>query len=240
MIGESKLYSFNSRIRYSEIDLNNKLSIGALVNYFQDCSTFHSEEIDEGFLKLKSINRVWVLSNWQIVINKLPSLGDEVVIGTWPYDFKGFFGFRNFIMKDMDNNILAIANSVWVYMNTVNNRPVRFDLDDTSYVLSPKSTDFKYCDRKIDLPVNYIEEEKIHVTKSLLDTNNHVNNSQYIKLALDYLPATFKIKEIRAEYKKSALLNHLIVPKLTCYENKVVVNLTNEHGHTYAIIEFIN
>lgn len=33
------MYSFESRIRYSEVDQNQELSVTGIINYLQDCST---------------------------------------------------------------------------------------------------------------------------------------------------------------------------------------------------------
>ena len=41
-------YQWKQRIRYSEVDGERKLTIPNLVNYFQDCSTFQSEELGVG------------------------------------------------------------------------------------------------------------------------------------------------------------------------------------------------
>ena len=35
------VYDFTSRVRYSETDADAKLSLTGIMNYFQDCSTFH-------------------------------------------------------------------------------------------------------------------------------------------------------------------------------------------------------
>ena len=42
------MYAFDSRIRYSETDSEGRLTLNALLNYFQDCSTFHSEDVGLG------------------------------------------------------------------------------------------------------------------------------------------------------------------------------------------------
>ena len=44
------MYTFDSRVRYSETDVNGTLSVTAAVNYFQDCSTFQSEDLGVGVL----------------------------------------------------------------------------------------------------------------------------------------------------------------------------------------------
>ena len=81
------MYSFDSRIRYSECDGDCKLRLEALLNYFQDASTFQSESLGVGFAYLVPRNLVWVLAAWQVEIYRYPRLGEAVEIGTLPYDF---------------------------------------------------------------------------------------------------------------------------------------------------------
>lgn len=49
-------YSFDSRVRYSEIGEDRHLTLNGMINYFQDCSTFQSEAAGVGmdFLGAKS------------------------------------------------------------------------------------------------------------------------------------------------------------------------------------------
>ena len=89
------MYSFESRVRYSEIDSQGKLSIHSILNYLQDCSTFQSEQLGVGIECLKENHMVWVLSFWQVDILKYPVLGEEIEIGTLPYEIKGFLYERN-------------------------------------------------------------------------------------------------------------------------------------------------
>ena len=53
------MYTFDSRIRYSEIDRSGRLSIPAVVDYFQDCSAFQSEELGVGVEYLANKKRAW-------------------------------------------------------------------------------------------------------------------------------------------------------------------------------------
>ena len=55
------MYTFDSRIRYSEIDRSGRLSIPAVVDYFQDCSAFQSEELGVGVEYLANKKRAWIL-----------------------------------------------------------------------------------------------------------------------------------------------------------------------------------
>ena len=90
------IYEWKSRVRYSETGEDGRLSLTGLINYFQDCSTFQSEEIGLGWKYLNERKRAWVLSSWQIELKRLPAMGENIAVRTWAHSFKGFYGGRNF------------------------------------------------------------------------------------------------------------------------------------------------
>lgn len=233
------MYTWDSRVRFSEIGEDKKLTLDSILNYFQDSSTFHSEDIGNGMEVVESLKRVWVLSSWQIVVNEYPKIGERIKLGTWPYDFNRFFGGRNFIMYGEDGRVLAYANSLWTYLNSENGRPARVDDQILElYKLEPKY-DMEYADRKIALPEVMAEQKSFPVEIYHLDTNHHVNNGQYVKLAGAYLPKDFEIAQMRAEYKKSAVMGDVIYPKVFEESNKVTVSLDDESGSAFAVVEFL-
>ena len=65
------MYTFTSRVRFSETDENGKLSLAGIMNYLQDCSVFHSEDVGNGTDMLKKRDRVWLLNSWQIIIKSV-------------------------------------------------------------------------------------------------------------------------------------------------------------------------
>ena len=159
------MYSFESRIRYSEVGKDSKLTLEELLDYFQDCSTFHSEDIGVGTAYLSDNDMVWVLSSWQIIVDRYPELGEKVTIGTFPYDFKGFLGYRNFVMLDEAGNRIAYANSIWTLLSIEKQVPVRpTPLMVEKYVLEEKLP-MDYAPRKIAVPEQTEEQEAIIVKK---------------------------------------------------------------------------
>lgn len=232
------MYKWDGRVRFSEVGEDKRLTLDSIVNYFQDCSTFQSEDIGNGMEAVEALHRAWVLSSWQIVVKEYPKLGESITTGTWPYEFNRFLGGRNFMMYGSDGRVLAYANSLWTYINTENGRPVRVDEDIIKlYVLEPKY-DMEYADRKIALPQNMLPAASFPVEIHHLDTNHHVNNGQYIKMAGAYLPQGFDIAQMRAEYKKSAVLGDTICPKIYVEENKAVVSLEDEAGNPFTVVEY--
>ena len=232
------MYQVNSRVRYSEVDSNGKLSHTELLNYFQDSSTLHSESLGASGNLLKDKKMAWVLSFWQVCINKLPNLSDDIVVSTWPYDTKNLFGMRNFCMDDMAGNRLAYANSIWVLIDLETGRPIKIPAEVGDYYTDEPRLEMDYCERKIITPKEYEEKPPIPVQKYFIDTNQHVNNANYVMVAQEYLPEDFEIYEIRVEYKKAAMLGDIMYPRVTVGEEEVIVTLVDEKGKTFATILF--
>lgn len=231
-------YSFNSRVRYSETGEDGRLTLPGVLNYFQDCCTFHAESIGLGGDVLKARDRAWVLSSWQVIVDEYPTMGTEIKITTAPYEFKGFMGMRNFTIETADGKMVAWANSNWTHLAISTGIPARLTPADTdNYVLSEKMK-MDYAPRKIKLPDGMILQESFVVQKHHLDTNHHVNNCQYVCMAEDFLLEDFKVYQMRAEYKMQAKLGDTICPKTKAENGKVVVSLDDENGKPYAILEF--
>lgn len=233
------MYSFKSRVRFSEVDSKENLTLSSLVNYFQDASTFHSEDVGVGIDYLRKENLAWLLSSWQIVIEAYPVLGDNIEVSTWPYDFKGFYGSRNFVMKNEQEKNLAYANSIWILMDIKSGRPVKVNEKMVEvYGGIEEKFPMTYAQRKIELPDSWKCLEPFPVRKYHIDTNNHVNNGQYIQMAKEFIPEGKKIFEMRAEYRKEAVLGDIVIPKVHQQEDKYIIALSDQTEKPYAIVTF--
>lgn len=237
------MYVFNSRVRYSETDRDGRLTLGAVLDYFQDCSTFHSEELGLGMEYLKERHMVWVLSAWQVDALRWPELGEEIQIGTFPYAFKGFLGYRNFFLKDAEGNSLALANSIWTLLDTRSMRPVRPTQGMLEGYVLRERLPMEYAPRKIAMPKDGRILEEIVIKGHHIDSNHHVNNVQYVRLAMDYLPENYKISRMRAEYKKQARLHDTVLAaacrtKGLRAEDTYTVALCDKENQPYAVMEF--
>ena len=232
------MYTFDGRIRYSETDSDGKLTLASLINYFQDCSTFHSEDVGLGIRYLTESGLVWVLSSWQIVVERYPALGEHVTVGTQPYDMKGFLGYRNFWMQDEEGRYLARANSLWSLLHTETGKPANIPEGMAQgYGIGPK-IEMEYAPRKLAVPGDGIRQDAITVRKYHLDTNHHVNNQQFVNMAAAYLPEDFRVRQLRAEYKRQAFLDDVLVPCVAREGERIVVSLTDPAGAVYVVAEF--
>ena len=230
-------YEFDGRVRYSEIDHRGTMTLPALINYFQDCSTFHSEAVGLGMERLKHDRKAWVLSYWQVIVDRYPKLREKITTGTFATEFKGLYGNRNFYMKDGSGEMIARANSIWVFMDLEKGRPARPTAEHIEPYGTCESLDMPYEGRKIVLPEHAEKEEPFPVRKYHIDTNEHVNNCQYVQMALEMLAGDISVRQLRVDYKKSAVLGDMIFPKVSEEQDRTVVELCDEVGKAYAVVE---
>ena len=233
------MYSFESRIRYSEVDRSRRLTVDKLIDYFQDCTTFQSEGLGVGLDYMQERHIAWVINYWQISLARRPAMGEQVVIGTIPYEFKAIMGMRNFWMDTAEGERLAVANSVWTLLDMEEMKLLRIPEEISGkYELSPK-LEMDYSPRKIAVPKTGGETlEEITVRLHHLDTNQHMNNAQYVHFAAMYLPADAEVTELRVEYKRQAMLGDHIIPVLyRTADNILLVSMNGTDGQPYAVVE---
>ncbi|MCQ2081223.1 MAG: thioesterase [Lachnospiraceae bacterium] len=232
------MYTFESRVRYSECDYREKLNIFALINYLQDCSTFHSENSGMGVLPLHEQNLVWVVSSWQIDISRFPSLGERITIGTFPYSFKGFFGRRNYFIKDEKGEYVVKADSLWTLLNYETSAPVKVTEEIASQYGFEEALDMDYVKGRIAVPKELEVMPSIEILDEHLDSNMHVNNGQYVGI-VRHLINVEDYKRIRVEYRKMALKGEKLTPHMYEDEERFVIVLKNEEQDTCTVLEFL-
>lgn len=231
------MYTFNSRVRYSEVDSNARLTLDGIINYMQDCTNFQSEDLGVGLEFHKEKNLAWILNSWQIVIDEYPKIGENITIGTQSFGYEKMFGHRNFLITKEDGSRVAIANSLWVLMDLKKNRPRIVTPEIGDVYGKHKPLEMEYAPRKIKMPENVVKGREFVVQESQLDTNHHVNNGQYVRMAMNQIELP-KVSELRVEYKKQALLGDMIVPFICRQENKTFVSLDDVDGKAYAVVQF--
>lgn len=233
------MYSYEMNVGYSVMDEAFQMKVPAILDCFQDAAIFEAEnggKINTKYLNDK--NLVWLLSAWQIVIDRRPRLNEHIKITTIPYDFKGFLGYRNFTIEDADKAMIVKAASIWTLLDTTRMmpaKPTQEVLD--GYELCEKIA-MDYAPRKIAILGEGVEQEAIPVRKAQIDSNKHVNNVEYVRMALEFVEAPEQIRELRVEYKRAAHFGDFIVPAVYDCDEKMQVQLKDMQGGLFAIVEF--
>ena len=247
------MYGFDGRVRYSETDERCRLSVTALINYFQDASTFHGEDVGTGVRYFEGKNRAWFLAAWEILIHRLPKLGEEIQVRTWPYQFRGIYGFRNFRLQSPSGEVFAEADSLWFLFDTAENRPVKADPEDISGYQKDAGERLPMppLNRKIAVPEGGVTGTAIPIGKHHLDTNHHVNNAQYVEIAREAAEALGEQgamelfsdpARIDVQYKKAVGLGETLTPVIHLQEAGAgsdpvcLVDLKDRAGESCAVV----
>lgn len=252
------MYSFKSRVRYSELAADKRLSLVSIINYFQDCCTFEAEDKEVGLQWLNDHHTSWMLTNWQIHILRRPEFCEDIEIITWASGFKFFIGRRSFLIRSISGEPLVYALSDWAYVNVVENRPEK-DVPPKELEVYGLDVPIEKRFSEFDIPVS--EEQQIlkgkidtsfmkdidisGVSNSIvvsgehLDTNNHVNNAQYVAIAATQLPADYKTNIFRAEYKMQSKLGDVLYPVVKTTDEGYIVVLNDGDGNAKLVCEFL-
>ncbi len=228
------LYSMDARVGYTQIGPDFLMNMESMLSICQDCTTFHSEDTGVGIRQLYERDLAWVLSSWQVVIDRRPGLCERIKVDTIPYKTRGVFGLRNFVIRDLQETPLFWINSSWVMVNTENMKPDKVPADVAEAYGADAPYEMEYEDRKIKMPEGGSFAPDIQVRPHHLDTNGHVNNVKYVGMALESSGVQeSSVRVLRVEYLKQALLGDVIHPRVVRQENSVFVELGS-----YCIIEF--
>jgi acyl-ACP thioesterase len=239
-MGDEDMYTFSSKVRYSEVGQNGLLTITSAINYFQDCGAFQFEDLGLGVEYAKQVNRACLASSWQFIIKRLPAIGEKIMIGSIIYDCKGIFGYRNYIIFDEMGERIIDCNSIGVFVDATTGTPVKLSQEDIKRYPIEEKLDMEYLPRKIAIPQDMEVVGKFSIHKYHIDTNNHVNNAQYVAMAEEFLPAGYVPEKVRVEYKSPAVYGDIMLAKVNQCGQCYIVELCDEQDKTYAVVEFNN
>lgn len=231
------MYQFESRIRFSETDKDRKLRLDSIVNYFQDCSNMESESLGVGLDNLNARHNSWLMTFWQIVIDRYPVLDQEVEVMTRAIRCEKIFGHRNFMIMDHGEPMVK-ANSIWVLTDMQTGRPVRVTPEEAALYGEAEPVEMDYAPRKIKVESPGEAGTAVIVQNYHLDIYHHMNNGQYVRLAMGCLPEYACVRELRVEYRNPATLGDVMIPVVHHEPGRTVVEWTDEEGKVYAVVAF--
>ncbi len=234
------MYSFQSRVRYSETGSDGRLTVTALLNYYQDCATFHSEAAGLSVDTLLKDRLAWVLMSWQIDMRRMPVMGETVEICTSPYRIGGALGMRSFLLRTAQGETLSVADSVWALVNVDTGKPthVRPDFAQSYGGGERIELGWKAGPIRPDTSAQPLPEP-MTVHSGMLDTNHHVNNAWYAHVASEQLPDRFTYTKLCVEYKNSAVLGDRLYFTRSERADGWIIAVNDAEGKPYALAQFI-
>ena len=226
----------------SDTNLKQELTNTSLLRFLEDIAGMHSEKVGYGATSIETTKRTWILLAWKVKVFKRAKMNEIVKVVTWSRMIEKFYAFRDFKVFDKDDNLLAIATSKWIYMDTENLKIVKVQEDVAScYESEPESVFEEISDIKLKEPdSDYINEIEFKITRNLIDINNHVHNIYYMDIAKEALPEDVylndELNSFEIMYKKEIKAGSLVKAYYT-YENEEHIVTIKSNDVLHAIIK---
>ena len=233
------MYSLNYKVTTSTCDSDGKLKLYSALQMMQDCSEMwiDSEQGVKDYFEKE--NMAQLLASRQVEVIRRPSFKEELTVTTSVYGMKSMFGFRNTFIYDAEGLPCYRTWSMGAFVDKSTGKLKKVDDQTISTMLLEPKLDMNYKDRRIILPKEGgTVLAPVAVQRADIDYNKHVNNANYIRMAMELLPDGFEVKGLRVEYRVPAKLNDQLVPTVFQQDELFIVAL-NIGNDVSTIIEFI-
>jgi medium-chain acyl-[acyl-carrier-protein] hydrolase len=156
----------------------------ALMQYLQEAAARHAEQLGVGFADLDRRDCFWVLVNFRLELTAPPRWRDAVTVRTWPSGFTRLIASREFLGQNADGREFFRASSDWMILDKHSSRPKNLErLDLHLPPTGPKVLSTVLS--RLRPAEAYTPAGALSVPFSSLDFNGHVNNTEYVRWALD-------------------------------------------------------
>ena len=232
------MYSLKYKVTTSACDSDGKLKLYSALQMMQDCSEMwiDSEPGVKHYFAEQDMTQL--LATRQVDVIRVPKYKEELTVTTSVYVMKPMFGFRNTFIYDAEGKPCYKTWSMGAFVDKTAGKLKRVD-DATiqSMTLEPQ-LEMNYKDRRIILPKIEGELfEPIKVLRADIDYNKHLNNANYVRMAMELLPENFVVNGLRVEYRIAAKLGDRLVPTIYRIGDLIIVSLSIGENVS-AIIEF--
>lgn len=231
-------------VKLSEIDKNNKATNKAILSYLEDIGGKHSNIAGYGIFDIPSTHLTWLLLEWKLQVIRRPNYAEKIKVTTWSKKSVKCYAYRDFKIYDEQGNVIVLAASKWVLVDTEKSRIVKIEPDLLAkYEPELDKSAFDGEDfEKIHVPKEYQNETEYIVRKSDIDVNNHMHNLNYLDLANESLPEeTYEkgqLNNVRITYKKEIKLGEIVKCKYSFEDGKHFVTVkSQDESVLHALIE---
>lgn len=188
-------YQMKMKIPFDMADMNGHIKLPDVILLSLQVSGLQS--IDLGISDkdmLEKYNLVWIITDYDIDVVRLPKFGEEMTIETEALSYNRLFCYRRFTVFD-ENDVAVIEMMATFVLMDRDSRKVHAV---EPKIVAPYEAEFS---KKLIRGPKYPELKDLtskdyHVRFYDLDMNGHVNNSKYLDWIFEVMGADFLMKHV--------------------------------------------
>ena len=120
------VYEFHHTVGEDEIDGLGHANNVAYLGWMQSAAVAHSAAQGWPGEKYRQLGSGWVVRSHKIQYHQPAILGDEILVRTWVATMRKVTSLRRFqIFSEVDETLLATAETKWAFVNYATGKPQR-------------------------------------------------------------------------------------------------------------------
>ena len=233
------MYSLKYKVTTSACDSEGRLKLYSALQMMQDCSEMWIDSEPGVKQYFAEQNMAQLLATRQVEVIRVPEFKEELTVTSTVYGMKPMFGFRNTFIYDAEGKPCYKTWSMGAFVDKSTGKLKRVDDATIASMSLEPQLEMDYKDRRIKLPTEGGEMlDPVRVLRADIDYNKHMNNANYVRVAMELLPEDFKVSGLRVEYRVAAKLGDLLTPTVYQTEGGIIVSFSIGDSVS-AIIEFM-
>jgi len=233
------MFTLTNKVTTSNCDQNGRLKFFSALQMMQDCSEMWIDSEPAVKKYFEKNNMTQLLASRQVEVIRVPSYKEDLEVTTSVYGMKAMFGFRNTFIYDAQGKPCYRTWSQGAFVDKTTGHLAKVSDDVVADMKLDEQKPMMYLDRRVILPkgIETVEHSPVEVMRNDIDYNKHMNNANYVRIAMELLPHDFEVDGFRVEYKIAARLGQLLVPTTVETDKAFYVQLLLD-GHVSTIMEF--
>ena len=200
------MYEMTFTPRISEIDVNGKVKITALLDYLQHIAHKHADQLGVGHHQIFHKNLTWLLLRYTVDVIRYPQFDEVLKVTTWVAESGSpKYTIRDFDIIDEENNIICKATTSWLLFNYRKRQPINF-MDYWPDFKAEERRALDYDFPGLQLPKKIETQKSLKVRLQDLDIQQHVNHISHIHWIMEGMPEKivkkYKMDKLEISYKE--------------------------------------
>ena len=227
------------QVQLSQSDNQGLMSVYGAFSLFMDMAAEHGGHIGMGMDTLGKKGLIWLVSKTKLKIHRRPRAFSNITAYSWPAGYNKIRSDRLYKMEQ-NGQLVMEAKNEWAIFHRETGKLHRME------EVFPQDMEF-WPEVVCEGPYNKIKDDfddcevigTYKVVSTDLDTSQHMNNVQYIRVVLGAFTsaqlAEMDIAEVDISYKKQCYEGELLTLKKKNVENGFEIGIIKEDGTAGAL-----